>query len=90
MVTVQLLKRKDASSVVVAVVLALILSQMITTVTSELSYKLVGMGNFGPYSGGPGWKATYLQPVIWVILQLLLLEVLVKLYVLVNATAKKK
>ncbi len=83
MVLVQILKRKDASSIVVAVVVAMIISQVLG-VMSNLAGWLSGLHN-GQYPGysfpGSGWKGEYLYPFVLAILQLLLLEVLVRVYI---------
>lgn len=82
MMLIKILKRKDASSVLVAVVLAMILSQPLTSIGGLWANKVVGLDD-GPFSYGPtgGWKNDYLFPVVWAVLQILLFEVLAWLYV---------
>ena len=90
MVLVKILKRKDASSVVVAVVLAFIVSQLATSLTAELAARLSGVGDSQLFGAGGGWQVVYLQPVIWALLQILVLEVLAWIVVFVTSAAKKK
>lgn len=91
MLLVKVLKRKDAASVLVAILVALILSQVLTSTTGELASKISGLHNgaFG-YPSGAGWKNTYLFPVVWGILQLVLLEILGWVYVLAAGLFKRK
>lgn len=92
-VTVKILKRKDAASVVVAVIIATIVAPMLATLTSKLSGSLSGVGSdeYVMYSlPEASFNAQYVQPVVSVLLQLLLLELLLWLYVTVMASAKKK
>lgn len=84
MYIVKVMKRKDASSVVVAILLAMMLSQLLMFVTGELSAKISGLNNEDGgfyYGAGGDWKVTYLQPFVSVLLQLLALEVLLRLVV---------
>jgi hypothetical protein len=90
MVIVQILKRKDASSVVVAIVLGLILLTLLSSVTGELSAKISGTADLGGYAGSPSWKLTYLQPVVAAALQVIALEVLGWVYVFVKGLSKGK
>ena len=91
MLIVKVLKRKDAASVVVAVVVALILHQLVQMVTPELASRLSGADGFSGFdTGGPGWQTQYLHPVVWAALQLLLLEVLCWVYVFVHGMFSKK
>jgi hypothetical protein len=89
MVTVKILKRKDASSVIVAVVIALIILQTLQGVTLRWSNWLSGL-NYGQPTNGSGWKQEYLQPVVTAILQLLVLEVILWVCVWAGALMKKK
>jgi hypothetical protein len=89
MILVKVLKRKDAASVLVAIVIAMIISQPLSTSTISLASKIAGNngGQFG-YSGG-GWKDEYLFPVVWALLQLVVLEILAWVCVLGPMLAKK-
>jgi hypothetical protein len=90
MVLVKILKRKDASSVIVAVVVALIIVNFISAFTAEWSARIVGLGN-GQYSGpGPGWKTNYAMPAVALVLELVMLEILGWIYVLATGSMKKK
>lgn len=80
MVLVKMLKRRDASSVLVAVLLAIIISQPLQNDTARLANKIVGINGAG-YGAGGGWKNQYLVPVVWAILQIIVLEILAWIYV---------
>lgn len=77
------LQRGDAASVVVAVVLAMILVSLITTVTIEPTSKLVellgGSEQFG--FSGVGWQDRYVAPLVSALLQVLALELVLRLVV---------
>lgn len=93
MVLVKILKRKDASSIIVAVVVAMIVGQLLMMTMQQPASELVGLNN-GPYGegafGGPDWKATYLTPVVSAALQLVALEVLAWVTIAVAALAIPK
>ena len=92
MVLVNVLKRKDASSIVVAVLVALILIEPITTVTSQLASKISGLpyGLQNGSGGGSTFKTDYLLPVVSAILEVLVLELLGWVCVWVNMSMKGK
>jgi hypothetical protein len=79
------MKRKDASSVVVAVTLALILWQLLPALTGHLANKISGLNDV---TGD--WKAVYLMPVVAALLQVILLEIVIRLYVAAAAFWKSK
>lgn len=70
MYIIKLLKRKDAASVVVAVVLGLLLLQLLSALTGELSFYLSGAEGLKSI----GWREDYIQPGVNFILQVVLLE----------------
>ena len=90
--TIKVLKRKDASSVVVAVVIALIVSQMLPALTAELSGWVLGLKE-GEYisfvAPSADWITQYAHPVVYAALQLLLLEVILWLWGAVTSALKK-
>lgn len=89
MVLVKVLKRKDASSVMVAVLLALIISQALTSTTDRISSKIAGLGDHGGF--GPGdWKTQYLFPIVWAVVQIVILEILGWIVVLGGMPLKRK
>jgi hypothetical protein len=93
MVLVKMLKRRDASSVLVAVLVALVVWQPLMQETSRLSAKISGLsgGQYASYSApGAGWKGEYLYPLVSVIVQLIALELLGWIYVLGKSSMKKK
>lgn len=89
MYIVKVLKRKDAASLIVAIVVGLAVAQMLPAVTFHLANKIVGSDL--PY-GGSGASTTdlYLQPLISATLQLILLEILIRLYVGIHGLLAKK
>jgi hypothetical protein len=92
MVLVKVLKRKDASSVLVAILLAMIVQQPLFMLTGKPASIISGLhGNGGMYYGpGGGWQTQYLYPIVWVIVQILVLEILGWVYVLGKASMKRK
>jgi len=92
MAIVQVLKRKDGSSVIVAVSVALILAQFLPVITGRLTGVITNLdaGQYLSYSmPGAEWRSQYLAPLVSVLLQLLVLEVLIRAYVIVAAFFKK-
>lgn len=93
MVLIKVLKRRDASSVVVAILLAMILEQPLVSVTGRLAswisdlHSNQGYG-FGGFGGG--WKQEYLFPIVWALVQIIILEVLGWIYVFVTMPMKKR
>ena len=83
--TIKVLKRKDASSVVAAVVVALILYQLLPGLTNSLAEALSG----NDITVSTGWQVQYLQPVVHAILQLALLELLLWVWTALAASMKK-
>jgi hypothetical protein len=83
MVLVKILKRRDASSVLVAIVLAMIITQPLTSMTGKLASKISGLGGNNGYGYGPGtgWKSEYLFPIVWAAVQIIVLEILAWVYV---------
>jgi flagellar biosynthesis protein FlhB len=92
MVLVKVLKRRDASSVVVAILVAMILFNLVQTITAKWAGSLSGLSNnqYASYmSPGTGWKGQYLYPVVYALLELLVLEVLGWIYVWASSAFKK-
>jgi hypothetical protein len=93
MVLVRILKRKDASSVLLAVLIALIAWQPLMQVTARLAAKVSGLhtGQYiAYYSPNTGRRGEYIFPIVSVILQLLALEILGWLYIWAKMAAKKR
>lgn len=74
MYVVKILKRKDAASVIVAVVLAFILSSIVTVLTADLATYLSGI----EVSGGTEWRENVVRPLIAGALQVILLEAVLR------------
>jgi len=87
MVLVRMLKRKDAASVVVAVVVGFIVYNFLNGVVepwaSDLSSKTTS-------TVGGDWHDQYLYPSLLAALELLVLEVLCWAYVALNSSFKSK
>lgn len=83
MVFVKILKRRDGSSVVVAVVTALIIVNFLGSVTQYLAGKLANLhsGQYGSAFPGTGWRGEYLYPFLQAVFSLILLEILCWIYV---------
>ena len=75
MVTVKVLKRKDAASVVVAVVLGLIVAQAIQAWSVRPAQFFSGAS-----TGGGGWRMGFWQPLLILVVELVLLEAILTLY----------
>ena len=82
MLILKVLKRKDGSSVVVAVVLAFLLLTLLTSWSVELTSNISDTsGLFGSNGYGGGWKNTYLNPAISTGVQIVILEALLWVWV---------
>ncbi len=96
MYVVKVLKRKDASSVIVAVVVAMFVLQFLTITTQELSSRLALWQWSKTPEGGPsfyatsGWRMAYLQPLVVLLVELVALELLVWVYVWLHSAFSKK
>lgn len=89
----RVLKRKDGASIVVAVVVAMIIGQPLPGLTSGLANTLSGATDGQTFSSSfpsANWQTRYLQPVIWALLQLILLELLIWLYGSAKSSMKNK
>lgn len=79
MVLIKVMKRKDASSVFVAVVLALIIVQLLSQLSMPLTNLIASPG--GQYMAPtPSTIGSYVHPLVWAVLQILLFEVFSLLY----------
>lgn len=72
--TEKILQRRDASSVLLAVVLGFITLQFVLAVTSPLTAKILGEGES---LQTVGFKDQYLAPLVALVLQLIAVELLV-------------
>ncbi len=92
MYVVKVLKRKDASSVVVAVWFAFQLVQLTSMVSQRAINWLSGLGD-SSYSASymtGGWRAEYWNPVASLLVQLVVLEVVIRLFVVLHPMLVKK
>jgi len=96
MYIIKVMKRKDASSIVIAIWLAMSLMQLTTMPTYRLTNWLSGVGAHnwmgGMYGGtpGPDWRSEYLSPVISFLVQVIVLEVLIRLFVMIHPLFVRK
>ena len=90
----KVLKRKDASSVIVAIWLAILLQQALYLPTFRLADKISGIGdsNYQAMYGSPGqgWRNEYLNPIVTVILSVVILEISIRLFVLIHPLFVRK
>jgi hypothetical protein len=95
MVTVRILKRKDAASVAVAVAIGWILVQFVQIISSNWATRIANMGRQSGMYGigaGPGssWRDEYLAPVLTLILGLIVLEVVLWVAVTLRASLVRR
>jgi hypothetical protein len=95
MVLIKIMKRKDASSVLVAIILATIIGGMLMWMANDISFRISDMTGSGgdEYSAfGPNgnWRMVYLQPFISAVVQILMLEILARIYIFVHNSMQKK
>lgn len=93
MVLVKILKRRDAASLVVAILVAMAVSQFLSMVTNQPAMELANLGAGSDPAlsfGGQGWRYNYLWPVVALVLQLLVLEVLARIVLAVRGNASSK
>ncbi len=93
MYVVKVLKRKDASSLIVGVVVAMLVGQFLSFSLQDLASKIAlwkWSGSVGGYGGpGNGFQVMYIQPFVGMILGLIGLEILVRLYVYLHGMVSK-
>ena len=85
MVLVKMLKRRDGSSVVVAVAVGLVLYFLLNNLSAPLASKVTSH----PISVA-NWKDQYLYPLVLAVIELVILEILGWIYIWVNAGLNKK
>ncbi|MGH7249866.1 MAG: hypothetical protein ACREGC_02730 [Minisyncoccia bacterium] len=79
MITIKVLKRKDGASLVAGVILAIITASFISGITQGLAQK-ISYSNLNNYAG-PSWQVAYLYPIVWFVLELIVVEIAVWIYV---------
>lgn len=85
MYIVRILKRKDAASVVVAIVLAIVLSGIVSVLTGDLATYLSGIEKTATE-----WRSDVARPLIHAGLQLVLLEAVLRLVINVRPLFVRK
>lgn len=89
----KVLKRGDAASVIVAVVLAFIVISILPNLVGELSQILTGTeGSYvpGAYYPGAGWQEVYLLPIVAGILQVVAVEIGLRISVAFRSVLVRK
>ncbi len=90
----RVLKKSNIYSVIVAIIIATAVGSTMMMTLQEPATLLSGIdknelyGGAGGYQGGPGWQTMYLQPVILLALQLLVLEALCRIAVAISKKSK--
>lgn len=79
MYIVKILKRKDAASVVVAIVLALVLNGVMFVLTDDLATYLSGIDKTSTM-----WRENIVRPLIAAALQLIVLEAILRAVIYVH------
>jgi hypothetical protein len=93
MYTSKVLKRKDASSVMVAVVMAFAFVSFLTSISARPAGLLLNLddGSYAAYSfPGSGFVGTYVYPLVVLLLQLLFLEISIRLIVWLRPLVVRK
>ncbi len=88
MVIIKLLKRKDASSVMVAVIGAMVIVQFLSTILLPAAAWISGVNH--QIFQTNGYQQQYILPLVTFILEFLGLEILIRGYVAVNQLLNKK
>ncbi len=83
----KVLSRKDAYSVLVAIVLGLLAQLPLTMIPNELTSKIMQSGDSGleAFSGGTSAQDTYLRPIVVMLIGVVLVEVAIHVVVMVNS-----
>jgi hypothetical protein len=82
---VKVLKRKDASSVVVGVVLALLVNNAV----QDWAYRPAAWLS-GQDTNGGGWNAGLWRPLVTLVVELIVLEIIIRVYTGLAGTSGKK
>jgi hypothetical protein len=100
---VKVLKRKDASSIIIAIVLAILTSTFLSLVIGSFSAEIISGMNLGPlisegvygptdssYIASLHWSDAYLRPLLQFVLSVLMLEIITGVIVTFRSMIKKK
>lgn len=85
MILVKILKRKDAASVVVAVVVGLIVLSLVSSISGPLANEIIEQST----SPTGDFSDVYLFPLVLAAVQLLVFEILARIYTLVAGSMSK-
>ena len=85
MVLVSILKRKDASSVVTAIVIGMAAWIFVSSFGAPISSWLLGQN-----TNTHGFKDAFITPIVVLLVQLIIFELVTRLYVAVAPASKKK
>ena len=90
----KILKRKDAASLIVAIPLAFMLMQLLPQLTARVTEFITGFGSDNGYNSFSGtnndWRMMYLQPIVSFIVQVILLECILRAFVYVHPMLVQK
>ncbi len=90
----RILKKSNIYSVIIAIIIATAVGSAMMMTLQEPATLLSGVdrnelyGGAGGYQGGPGWQTMYLQPVILLVLQIIVLEILCRVAVVISKKIK--
>ena len=90
MVLVQILKRRDASSVIVAVVGAMVIAATLQALTQHLAATISGVSTDSGIIEQASLKDNYIFPIVWMLLNFIAFELLARLVIFVFAQTKTK
>ncbi len=82
---VKVLKRKDASSVVVAIVLGLLVNGAVQSWSDRPAAWLSGQSSMGD-----GWNAGLWRPLVTLVVELVVLELVIRVYAALTSSQGKK
>ena len=88
--TEKVLQRKDGSTLIVGVVLALAFLQFIATVTGPLTAKIMGQDTTQAYAAPATFNDQYTTPFVALLLQLVAVELVIWLIIGIRALVSPK
>ena len=82
----KVLKRKDASSLIIAVTMGVAFAFFLAAISNQPAAKLSGV----EYAGSLGWKESILVPLLTLVIELVVLEISLRLLVLLRPIFVRK